>query len=143
MLTSVVVNYYNILKIPKNATYQDISYAYLEQSRCYGPANRITPNAYAKKEYDNCCEAYNILSNPKSRAVYDKLLICENKLTDMTEKYMITKETSSILGVVSALTLTILGFQITYKIIKQTVIVSITVLEPCVTMLKYIYWSFV
>jgi curved DNA-binding protein CbpA len=134
MANSIVDNYYEILKIPSHSTSQEIKCAYDKLAHCYGPENRITPSDYAKKEYIRCQDAYNILSNPKSRAIYDKLLLCECKLLDTSKKYIIAKDTSSILGIVSVLTLSILGIQISYSIVKYVIVSTVAAITAVMSL---------
>jgi len=66
-------NYYEILGVPKNATYEEIRVKYRFLVRAYHPDKFIDEESksLAENELKKINEAYTVLSNPVKRAQYD------------------------------------------------------------------------
>ncbi|XP_043280850.1 dnaJ homolog subfamily C member 11 [Venturia canescens] len=68
-------DYYTFLNLPRNATPEEISNAYRRQSRMYHPDKHVDPALKTKAEvlFNRTSKAYEVLSNPHQRAIYDSL----------------------------------------------------------------------
>ena len=68
-------DYYRILGIPKDATMDDIKRAYKKQSLLFHPdkllQRNISMTAELQKKFTNIKEAYDVLSNPNQRDIYN------------------------------------------------------------------------
>ena len=64
-------NYYETLEIDRNASNQDISHAFKRLSLKYNPAKSSGNAAYADR-FDAICEAWEVLSNPEYKGIFDK-----------------------------------------------------------------------
>ncbi|KAE8619644.1 hypothetical protein XENTR_v10009882 [Xenopus tropicalis] len=63
-------DYYKILGIPKGATEEEIKKAYRKQALKYHPDKNKDPGA--EDRFKEIAEAYDVLSDPKKREVFDK-----------------------------------------------------------------------
>ncbi|MGB9800505.1 MAG: DnaJ domain-containing protein [Thermanaerothrix sp.] len=63
------MDYYNILRIPLDATAEEIRSAYFAAIRAYHPD--VNPSPEAREIFIRVQEAYEVLSNPQRRATYD------------------------------------------------------------------------
>lgn len=70
MAQSAKKDYYEILGVPRNATQEDIKKAYRRLARKYHPDFNKDPQAQEKFKEIN--EAYQILSDPEKRKLYDQ-----------------------------------------------------------------------
>ena len=70
-----MVNYYQILKISPKATNAEIKSAYRRLARKIHPDVNVTDTQEAAIEFAKIAKAYQILSNPKERAAYDRRLL--------------------------------------------------------------------
>ena len=74
--------YYDLLKVPTNASATDLKKAYYKEARvCHPDKNPGDPNA--AKRFQELGHAYQILSNEQSRAHYDKYGISESADTEL------------------------------------------------------------
>ena len=68
------MNYYEILKISKNATDKEIKESYKKLVKTYHPDLYVGDKEFAEKKIKEINEAYEILSDPKKKAEYDEYL---------------------------------------------------------------------
>lgn len=68
-------DFYSFLNIPKEATKDEINIAYRRLSRMYHPDKHLDPALKAKAEimFNKTKRAYEVLSDPHTRAIYDSL----------------------------------------------------------------------
>ncbi|XP_030558496.1 dnaJ homolog subfamily C member 11 [Drosophila novamexicana] len=68
-------NYYTFLNLPRNATTEQINSAYRKQSRIYHPDKHTDPDSKKKAEimFNRTKRAYEVLSDPHQRAIYDSV----------------------------------------------------------------------
>ncbi|XP_066253617.1 dnaJ homolog subfamily C member 11 isoform X1 [Euwallacea similis] len=68
-------DYYSFLNIPKEASREEINNAYRRLSRMYHPDKHLDPTLKAKSEimFNKTKKAYEVLSDPHTRAIYDSL----------------------------------------------------------------------
>ena len=65
-------NYYQILEVSENASYEVIEKAYRVLAKKYHPDIQPRDKLYwAETKFKEITEAYNIISNPESRKIYD------------------------------------------------------------------------
>ncbi|XP_050597451.1 dnaJ homolog subfamily C member 11 isoform X1 [Bombus affinis] len=66
-------DYYTFLNIARNATQEEINYAYRTQSKLYHPDKHVDPVLKKEAEvlFNRTKAAYKVLSNPHQRAIYD------------------------------------------------------------------------
>ena len=81
------LNYYERLNIPHDATQEQLRRAYRELAAVYHPDsnlyNETIPNALKSEHlliFKLATEAYNVLSNPKRRADFDKSLAINQQI---------------------------------------------------------------
>ena len=65
-------DYYKTLGISKGATDEDIKKAYRKQALKWHPDKN--KSAAAEEKFKEIAEAYEVLSDPKKREIYDKIL---------------------------------------------------------------------
>ncbi|CAD7089065.1 unnamed protein product [Hermetia illucens] len=72
---NVEENYYAFLNVPKNAGIEDINSAYRHLSRMYHPDKHLDDESKRKAEilFNRTKKAYEVLSDPHKRAIYDSL----------------------------------------------------------------------
>lgn len=63
-------DYYSILGIEKGATDEDIKKAYRKQALKFHPDKNKSPQA--EEKFKEVAEAYEVLSDPKKREIYDQ-----------------------------------------------------------------------
>ncbi|XP_018572259.1 dnaJ homolog subfamily C member 11 [Anoplophora glabripennis] len=68
-------DFYSFLNVPKEATKEEINNAYRRLSRMYHPDKHVDPALKAKAEimFNKTKRAYEVLSDPHQRAIYDSL----------------------------------------------------------------------
>lgn len=75
------VDYYDILKVNKNATDDDLKKSYRKLAMKWHPDKNPNNKKEAEAKFKQISEAYDVLSNPQKRPVYDQY--GEEGLTDM------------------------------------------------------------
>lgn len=68
------MNYYEILKLSKNATEHEIKSSYKKLVKQYHPDLYVGDKDFAEQKIKEINEAYDILSNPETKAKYDEYL---------------------------------------------------------------------
>jgi len=68
-------DFYTFLNLPRNAPQEDITYAYRRLSRIYHPDKHTDPLRKKEAEvlFNKTKKAYEVLSDPHKRAIYDSL----------------------------------------------------------------------
>lgn len=69
--------YYNVLRVPIDATAEEIRAAYFAATRVYHPD--VNPSPEARQTFIRIQEAYEVLSNPQKRATYDASIPPEHR----------------------------------------------------------------
>ncbi|KAK6931169.1 DnaJ domain [Dillenia turbinata] len=66
-------DYYNLLKVPKNASQEDLKKSYKRLAMEYHPdKNRNSSKTEAEAKFKQVSEAYDVLSDPRKRQIYDQ-----------------------------------------------------------------------
>lgn len=94
-------NFYDILKIGRNANQTEIKKAYLNELKKYHPDVTSFDKTYAEERAKEITEAYKILSDESAREAYDELLVnFENIAFGSSKKYETDiKQTQNDFGV--------------------------------------------
>ncbi|KAJ4958154.1 hypothetical protein NE237_025265 [Protea cynaroides] len=66
------VDYYNILKLDRNATDEDLKKSYRKLAMKWHPDKNPNDKKEAEAKFKQISEAYEVLSDPQKRAVYDQ-----------------------------------------------------------------------
>uniref|UniRef100_A9SWH6 Uncharacterized protein n=1 Tax=Physcomitrium patens TaxID=3218 RepID=A9SWH6_PHYPA len=66
------VDYYNILKVPKTATEDDLKKAYRKLAMKWHPDKNPNNKKEAEAKFKQISEAYEVLSDPQKRLIYDQ-----------------------------------------------------------------------
>lgn len=66
------VDYYNILKVGRNATDDDLKKAYRRLAMRWHPDKNPNDKKEAEAKFKQISEAYDVLSDPQKRAIYDQ-----------------------------------------------------------------------
>ena len=66
------VNYYETLEIDRDATMEQISYAFKRLSQKYNPNKNPTNQASNAQRFAAICEAWEVLSNEEHKGIFDK-----------------------------------------------------------------------
>ncbi|CAF2014494.1 unnamed protein product [Brassica oleracea] len=75
------LDYYNILKVNRNATEDDLKKSYRRLAMKWHPDKNPNTKLEAEAKFKQISEAYDVLSDPQKRAIYDQY--GEEGLTDM------------------------------------------------------------
>src|SRR5579859_619216 len=67
----MAANYYETLGISKSATADDIKKAYRKQALLWHPDKHTGDKTEAERKFKEINEAYQVLSNPQKKQVYD------------------------------------------------------------------------
>lgn len=78
------MNYYEILKISQNATEREMKNSYKQLVKKYHPDLYVGDREFAEEKMKEINEAYDILSNPETKAEYDEYL---HSLTQPAQPY--------------------------------------------------------
>ncbi|XP_076947676.1 uncharacterized protein LOC143619685 [Bidens hawaiensis] len=66
------IDYYNILKVNRNASVEDLKKAYRRLAMIWHPDKNLTKNkSEAEAKFKQISEAYDVLSDPQKRQIYD------------------------------------------------------------------------
>ncbi|KAK4429937.1 DnaJsubfamily B member 4 [Sesamum alatum] len=65
------VDYYNILKVSRNATEEDLKKSYKRLAMKWHPDKNAVNTKEAEAKFKQICEAYDVLSDPQKRQIYD------------------------------------------------------------------------
>ncbi|KAL2484573.1 DNAJ heat shock family protein [Abeliophyllum distichum] len=65
------VDYYNILKVSRNATEEDLKKSYKKMAMKWHPDKNAVNTTEAEAKFKQISEAYDVLSDPKKRQIYD------------------------------------------------------------------------
>jgi DnaJ-class molecular chaperone len=66
------INYYNVLHVPKGAADSEIKKSYRKLAMKWHPDKNPENADEASKKFQEIGEAYDVLSDPQKRAVYDQ-----------------------------------------------------------------------
>ncbi|MFD1064180.1 DnaJ domain-containing protein [Winogradskyella litorisediminis] len=77
----MITDYYSVLGVSKDADLETIKKAFRKKIALYHPENNKSPEA--REKFDLLVEAFNVLSDGKKRAEYDKILNKRNLNTPM------------------------------------------------------------
>ncbi|XP_039125811.1 dnaJ homolog subfamily B member 1-like [Dioscorea cayenensis subsp. rotundata] len=66
------VDYYKVLQVPRNATDEDLKKAYRKLAMKWHPDKNPNNKNEAEAKFKQISEAYDVLSDPQKRAVYDQ-----------------------------------------------------------------------
>lgn len=66
------VDYYNILKVSRSATDEDLKRAYKRLAMVWHPDKNPRNKKEAEARFKQICEAYDVLSDPQKRQIYDQ-----------------------------------------------------------------------
>ena len=72
VLAGITENYYDIMGIQKNASEEEIRKAFKKLSLKFHPDRNLADRANAQKHYAKIATAYEVLSDPDKRRVYDR-----------------------------------------------------------------------
>ncbi|KAL6583920.1 hypothetical protein OROMI_003209 [Orobanche minor] len=65
------VDYYNILKVNRNASDEDLKKAYRRLAMIWHPDKNVSNKQEAEAKFKQISEAYDVLSDPQKRQIYD------------------------------------------------------------------------
>lgn len=65
------VNYYEVLEIPRTATSENISNAFRRLAVKFHPEKNPSNKAANQAKFDEICEAFDVLSDPEKKAIFD------------------------------------------------------------------------
>ncbi|KAM2330531.1 hypothetical protein ACFX1X_021350 [Malus domestica] len=65
------VDFYSVLRVNRNATQQDLKKAYKKLAMRWHPDKNPVDNEEAEAKFKQVCQAYDVLSDPQRRQIYD------------------------------------------------------------------------
>lgn len=65
------VDYYNILKVSRNASEEDVKKSYKRLAMKWHPDKNVVNTKEAEAKFKQISEAYDVLSDPEKRQIYD------------------------------------------------------------------------
>ncbi|XP_009360411.2 dnaJ homolog subfamily B member 4 [Pyrus x bretschneideri] len=65
------VDFYNVLRVNRNATQEDLKKAYKKLAMRWHPDKNPVDNEEAEAKFKQVCQAYDVLSDPQRRQIYD------------------------------------------------------------------------
>lgn len=71
-MTTVSLDFYEILEVPRGATDKEIKKAFRKLAMKWHPDKNPDNLDVASKKFQEIGEAYDVLSDPKRRAIYDQ-----------------------------------------------------------------------
>merc|ERR1711988_96475 len=69
---AAAMNYYDELKLTKSASHEDVTASFRRLGLQWHPDRNPDNPVEARKKFDHICEAYDVLSNPLYRAIFDQ-----------------------------------------------------------------------
>merc|ERR1711988_1482429 len=69
---AAAMNYYDELKLTKSASHEDVTASFRRLGLQWHPDRNPDNPTQAQKKFDDICEAYDVLSNPLYRAIFDQ-----------------------------------------------------------------------
>ena len=86
-------NCYELLGVSTSANNAELRKAFRQLSKRLHPDTTSLPSDEATRQFQNVCEAYDLLSDPVLRANYDLFIEKENNLiTQKNEPYLVNKQ---------------------------------------------------
>ena len=83
-------NCYELLGVSRSANNAELRKAFLQLSKRLHPDTTSMPRDEATRQFQNVCEAYDLLSDPVLRANYDLFIEKENKLISQKKETYLT-----------------------------------------------------
>ena len=84
-------NCYELLGVSTSANNAELRKAFRQLSKQLHPDTTSLPSDEATRQFQNVCEAYDLLSDPVLRAKYDKSIEKENNLTNQKTESNLSK----------------------------------------------------
>ena len=84
-------NCYELLGVSPSASNAELRKAFRKQSKRLHPDTTSLPRDQATRQFQNVCEAYDLLSDPVLRANYDSSIEKENNLTNQKIESNLTR----------------------------------------------------
>ena len=84
-------NCYELLGVSPSASNADLRKAFRKLSKLLHPDTTSLPSDQATRQFQNVCEAYDLLSDPVLRANYDLSMKMENNITNKKIESNLTK----------------------------------------------------
>ncbi|OMJ75170.1 hypothetical protein SteCoe_25754 [Stentor coeruleus] len=75
-------NHYDVLSVPQNFTEKELKVAYHKLALKWHPDKNLNHKLLAEEKFKDICKAYNILSDPQKRMMYDLFGNCEDEVIE-------------------------------------------------------------